>query len=251
MDLIVVDPAIVSTIEEKISEKFSTIFRPLTGIKIFATHVCIRDIFLKYYCEDGEGKLYHTGDKFDFNPHLFSSNRSLNNIRKDILYTFKEELVENIYIQSPHNRIRTTYEINKAVWFINFGEHDNRVDVMLLFEYQTNVMFATLESLNSNIHHAPAKPSYPKIKLSYPRETTRDVYAKDIPSKFTCSICTDVLLNPVMTSVGNVYCEECIGEWISNKPKATDPLTRMEITTNIIPALVIWTEMNEWKIVNE
>jgi hypothetical protein len=257
-----VDQTIVATIEGKISEKFSTIFRPLSGINIFATHVCISDVFLKYFCEDGEGKLYHSGEKFYFKPCLFSSNRSLSKIRKDILYTFKEELVDIVYIQSPHNRNRTMYEINKVVWFINFGEPDNRANAILLFDYQSNVMIARLESLdtsnstnnnstnnsnNSDIHHAPTKPSYPKIVLSYPRESSRNIYRKDIPSKFMCSICTDVLLNPVMSSVGNVYCEECIGEWIYLKSKATDPLTRMHITTNLIPALVIWTEMNEWK----
>jgi hypothetical protein len=164
-------------------------------------------------------------------------------IRKDILRTFKNELVRAVYERSVYDRARTKFEIDKAVHYIYT---ENPFATMTMYTAYLTEHNNEQQRMMRNEVVIPQLHS--RINLSYPRETSRDVYSKDIPSKYICSICTDVLLNPVLSSVGNVYCEECIGEWISKEPNAVDPLTRMVITTNLIPALVVWTEMNEWKI---
>jgi hypothetical protein len=94
------------------------------------------------------------------------------------------------------------------------------------------------------IHPAPQPVREP---LSYPRATTRPEY-NSLPQKYHCSICTEPFLNPVLTSIGNIYCEECVTAWLQNHDR--DPTFNIPVTKTLVPALVTWTEMNEFKVTN-
>jgi hypothetical protein len=83
--------------------------------------------------------------------------------------------------------------------------------------------------------------------LSYPRATTRPEY-RSLPQKYHCPICTEPFLNPVLTSIGNIYCEECVTAWLQNHDR--DPTFNIPVTKTLVPALITWTEMNEYKITN-
>lgn len=82
---------------------------------------------------------------------------------------------------------------------------------------------------------------------AYPSSISRPMYSKNLPDNFTCTICLEPFLNPVTASSGRTYCKECITRWLENND--TDPVDRSnKITKTLIPNLVAWTMMNEYKI---
>lgn len=59
------------------------------------------------------------------------------------------------------------------------------------------------------------------------------IQKQEIPTDLICPITGQLMKNPVITQNGQTYEKEAIEEWFTRKK--TDPLTRMEINTHLIP----------------
>ena len=94
---------------------------------------------------------------------------------------------------------------------------------------------AALRSSNGNLDKAAKmllkrrmpKTEKPARKWSKPRLRLHD--------EFMCSICLDVMMNPVVAADGHTYCKGCIRAWLKKKntsPKTNQPLRHKVLTPN-------------------
>ncbi|XP_054163575.1 E3 ubiquitin-protein ligase NRDP1-like [Oppia nitens] len=54
-------------------------------------------------------------------------------------------------------------------------------------------------------------------------------FAVEVPEELMCSICNDVLCEPLVTECDHLFCRECITEWLS--VNRTCPIDRLYITS--------------------
>lgn len=62
------------------------------------------------------------------------------------------------------------------------------------------------------------------IKKTYSEENHK------IPDYYECSICMDVMVDPVVTSSGNSYEKEALKEYLLKGDKFKDPLSGVELS---------------------
>jgi hypothetical protein len=229
------DRRLVGIIGQYVDDMFSEYFRELPGIKIFNTHMCVKNVLLlPLYYYPWKYMEFFEDKKYSFNQ------LQKDDVKKRILKTFKYIIEEKVSRGFDGPASTLSFEFEKAYYYYIYDcELDNTY---------VDILAGTMQTGRTTIHHSNDVSSsnqsvYP-IKLSYPRDTQRKKYSENVPEKFICIVCREPFLNPVLSSVGNVYCEECIGPWLENHN--TDPLTGMSVTKNLIPALSVWTEMNNW-----
>ena len=55
-----------------------------------------------------------------------------------------------------------------------------------------------------------------------------DLFIEDISDEYKCSICTDILNDPVQCRAGHMFCRHCVSEWLQNH--ASCPECRIKIS---------------------
>ena len=100
---------------------------------------------------------------------------------------------------------------------------------------------------NENIMRPPTPPT-PEIAEPEPVEIPQEVIDRipqEVLNVITCPIGGEIMRNPVINSVGQTYDRENIQQWIS-RGNRTDPNTRQEITTTLIPNFSIKSLINSY-----
>ena len=75
------------------------------------------------------------------------------------------------------------------------------------------------------------KPTKPKTQ----KPARKGRKPPSLPDEFMCSICLDVMINPVVAADGHTYCKECIRAWLKKKntsPKTNERLRHKTLTPN-------------------
>ena len=73
-------------------------------------------------------------------------------------------------------------------------------------------------------------------------------FVKELPEKFKCSICTNLLDSPVLTECcGQHFCKTCLEKWLARKKVAVCPHCRAEKFNRIVSHPMI-REINELKV---
>lgn len=172
------------------------------------------------------------------------------------LQDYSYELVDNItrgdYRISDDNNV---HDINAVL------ENDTLMDLILLglkdhygegneadtrFNEFVNYNITRIIDNQNNVRQ-PSPPT-PEIAEPEPIEISQKVI-DTIPEKvlnvITCPIGGEIMRNPVINSVGQTYDRANIQQWISRGNK-TDPNTRQQITTTLIPNFSIKSLINSY-----
>ena len=96
----------------------------------------------------------------------------------------------------------------------------------------------------------PPTPPTPKILETQPEhiEISQEVIDRipqEVLNVITCPISGEIMRNPVINSVGQTYDKTSIQQWIS-RGNTTDPNTRQQITTTLIPNFSIKSLINSY-----
>ena len=102
---------------------------------------------------------------------------------------------------------------------------------------------------NQNIMRPPTPPT-PEIPETQPEyieipQEVIDRIPQEVLNVITCPIGGEIMRNPVVTSVGQTYDKVNIQQWIS-RGNRTDPNTRQQITTTLIPNFSIKSLINSY-----
>jgi hypothetical protein len=100
---------------------------------------------------------------------------------------------------------------------------------------------------NENIMRPPSPPT-PEIPEPEPIEIPQEVIDRipqEVLNVITCPIGGEIMRNPVINSVGQTYDRANIQQWIS-RGNRTDPNTRQQITTTLIPNFSIKSLINSY-----
>lgn len=94
----------------------------------------------------------------------------------------------------------------------------------------------------------PPTPPTPEIAEPEPIEIPQEVIDRipqEVLNVITCPIGGEIMRNPVINSVGQTYDRANIQQWIS-RGNRTDPNTRQQITTTLIPNFSIKSLINSY-----
>jgi len=94
----------------------------------------------------------------------------------------------------------------------------------------------------------PPTPPTPEIPEPEPIEIPQEVIDRipqEVLNVITCPIGGEIMRNPVINSVGQTYDRANIQQWIS-RGNRTDPNTRQQITTTLIPNFSIKSLINSY-----
>ena len=104
-------------------------------------------------------------------------------------------------------------------------------------------------NINNNENNArPPTPPTPEFVEPEPIEIPQEVIDRipqEVLNVITCPIGGEIMRNPVINSVGQTYDRANIQQWIS-RGNRTDPNTRQEITTTLIPNFSIKSLINSY-----
>lgn len=96
----------------------------------------------------------------------------------------------------------------------------------------------------------PSSPPPPATSLPPPSPSFSPVpppkkkYLETLPREFICSVCANPFDDPVLTSVGNVYCKACLNIDATTNP--VDPILGITISKKIFNAGFIQRLMNDY-----
>ena len=161
-------------------------------------------------------------------------NAILNN---DTLMDFILLGLQDHYGEGTEAEARFNYFVNYNTAIINNTENENitrRIDNLIINENENNIR--------------PPTPPTPVIAEPEPIEIPREVIDRipqEVLNVITCPIGGEIMRNPVINSVGQTYDRANIQEWIS-RGNRTDPNTRQQITTTLIPNFSIKSLINSY-----
>ena len=136
-----------------------------------------------------------------------------------------------------HARYQQFIRYNRNI--IDNTENENitrRIDNLIINENENNIR--------------PPTPPTPEIAepepepIEIPREVI-DRIPQEVLNVITCPIGGEIMRNPVINSVGQTYDRSNIQQWIS-RGNRTDPNTRQQITTTLIPNFSIKSLINSY-----
>jgi hypothetical protein len=172
------------------------------------------------------------------------------------LQEYSYELVDNItrgdYRISHDNNVR---DINAVLdnntlidlIFLGLQEHYGEgSEADARFNEFVNYNITRLIDNQNNVRQ-PSPPT-PEIAEPEPIEIPQEVIDKipqEVLNVITCPIGGEIMRNPVINSVGQTYDRANIQQWISRGNK-TDPNTRQQITTTLIPNFSIKSLINSY-----
>jgi len=104
-------------------------------------------------------------------------------------------------------------------------------------------------NINNNENNPrPTTPPTPEIAEPEPIEIPQEVIDRipqEVLNIITCPISGEIMRNPVINSVGQTYDRTRIQQWLS-RGNRTDPNTRQQITTTLIPNFSIKSLINSY-----
>lgn len=186
------------------------------------------------------------------------------------LQDYSGEIVDNItrgdYSISDNNNTR---EINAVLnndtlmEFILFGLQDHygegteaearfnefiRYNTAIIDNTENENIIRRIDNIIINDNQNNMRPPTPEIAEPEPIEIPQEVIDKipqEVLNVITCPIGGEIMRNPVINSVGQTYDRANIQQWISRGNK-TDPNTRQQITTTLIPNFSIKSLINSY-----
>ena len=191
----------------------------------------------------------------------------------DYLYDIVQNIINGDYNISDNPReIYAIINDNRALDTIQTmleDEYGEGTEAESRFNEFVNYNTAFLNRLNNNINNnnenitrrinnliinetennmRPPTPPTPEINELNPIEIPQEVIDRipqEVLNVITCPIGGEIMRNPVINSVGQTYDRANIQQWIS-RGNRTDPNTRQEITTTLIPNFSIKSLINSY-----
>jgi len=170
----------------------------------------------------------------------------------DYLYDLVQNIINGDYFISDNPR--------EVAFIINSDTALDTIQEMLGEEYQegteAQTRFNEFINYNRNIinnienenNMRPPTPPTPEIVEDEPIEIPQEVIDRipqEVLNVITCPIGGEIMRKPVVNSVGQTYDRANIQQWIS-RGNTTDPNTRQQITSILIPNFSIKSLINSY-----
>jgi hypothetical protein len=88
-----------------------------------------------------------------------------------------------------------------------------------------------------------------QLKETPKKTKTKKTKTKEIPLEFICPISHELMIDPVINTVGQTYERKFIERWLENN--SSDPVTKEPITKWLIPNWVIISSIDNWLTAND
>jgi len=167
---------------------------------------------------------------------IINDNRAL-----DTIQTMLEEEVSDDFSDERQAMFNEFVNYNTA--FLNRLNNNNENNNENIIRRMDNIQ------INENINNTRTpNPSTPEIAEPEPIEIPQEVIDRipqEVLNVITCPIGGEIMKNPVVNSVGQTYDRSNIQQWIS-RGNRTDPNTRQQITTTLIPNFSIKSLINSY-----
>lgn len=166
---------------------------------------------------------------------IINNRTALNSIEEMLEEYYQEELPGDDGYREAGTRYQQFIRYNRNI--INNIENENisrRVNNIIIDDSENNMRL-------------PISPS-PEITEPEPIEIPQEVLDRipqEVLNVITCPIGGEIMRNPVVNSVGQTYDRANIQQWIS-RGNSTDPNTRLQITTTLIPNFSIKSLINSY-----
>lgn len=166
---------------------------------------------------------------------IINDNRALDTIEEMLQEYYQEELPGDDGYHEADARYQQFIRYNRNI--INNTENENIIRRM------DNIQ------INENVNNTrPPTPPTPEItedeSIEIPQEVI-DRIPQEVLNVITSPISGEIMRNPVVNSVGQTYDKTSIQQWIS-RGNRTDPNTRQQITTTLIPNFSIKSLINSY-----
>ncbi len=183
---------------------------------------------------------------------------------QDFLYDVVQDIINGDYsISDNPSEIASIINNNRALDTIQtmleehyqeqlpgddgFQEADARYQQFITYNM---AILNRLNNNNENNMRPPAPPAPPTPPTPQPEsiEIPQEVIDKipqEVLNIITCPIGGEIMRNPVINSVGQTYDKNNIQQWLS-RGNITDPNTRQQITTTLIPNFSIKSLINSY-----
>ena len=166
---------------------------------------------------------------------IINNRRALNTIGEMLEEYYQEQLPGDDGFHEADERYQQFIRFNRNI--INNTENENitrRINNIIINDNENNMR--------------PPTPPTPEIPESEPIEIPQEVIDRipqEVLNVITCPISGEIMRNPVVNSVGQTYDKTSIQQWIS-RGNRTDPNTRQQITTTLIPNFSIKSLINSY-----
>lgn len=182
----------------------------------------------------------------------------------DYLYDIVQNIINGDYFISDNAReVSSIINSNTSLDTIQLmleDEYGEGTEAESRFNEFVNYNTAFLNRLNNNSENISRRindnenimrvqtPPTPEINELNPIEISPEVIDRipqEVLNVITCPIGGEIMGNPVINSVGQTYDRANIQQWIS-RGNRTDPNTRQQITTSLIPNFSIKSLINSY-----
>ena len=171
----------------------------------------------------------------------------------DYLYDIVQNIINGDYSISDNPReVASIINNRRALDMIETmleEEYGERTEAEAIFNEFVNYNRNIINNINNNDNEnniRPPTPPMPEIPepIEIPQEVI-DRIPQEVLNIITCPIGGEIMRNPVVNSVGQTYDRANIQQWIS-RGNRTDPNTRQQITTTLIPNFSIKSLINSY-----
>jgi hypothetical protein len=165
---------------------------------------------------------------------IINDRRALNTIKNMLEEYYQEELPGDNGYHEAGARYQQFIRYNRNI--INNTENEN---IIRMDNFQIN------EIVNNTRPPTPPTPEITEVEsIEIPQEVI-DRIPQEVLNVITCPISGEIMRNPVVNSVGQTYDRISIQGWLS-RGNRTDPNTRQQITTTLIPNFSIKSLINSY-----
>ncbi len=178
---------------------------------------------------------YSISDNPEEVASIINNRRALNTIQEMLEEYYQEQLTGDDGYHEASARYHQFIRYNRNI--INNTENENitrRINNIIINDNENNMR--------------PPTPPTPEIAEPEPIEIPQEVIDRipqEVLNVITCPIGGEIMRNPVINSVGQTYDRANIQQWIS-RGNRTDPNTRQQITTTLIPNFSIKSLINSY-----
>ena len=168
---------------------------------------------------------------------IINNNIALDTIETMLEEYYQEQLPGDNGFHEAESRYQQFIRYNMDILNRLNNNNENiirRIDNIIINDNQNNIR--------------PPTPPTPEITEPEPIEIPQEVIDRipqEVLNVITCPIGGEIMRNPVVNSVGQTYDRANIQQWIS-RGNRTDPNTRQQITTTLIPNFSIKSLINSY-----
>lgn len=188
--------------------------------------------------QDYSGEIVDNITRGDYSISDNNNTREINAVlNNDTLMEFILFGLQDHYGEGTEAEARFNEFIRYNTAIIDNTENENiirRIDNIIINDNQNNMR--------------PPTPPTPEIAEPEPIEIPQELIDRipqEVLNVITCPISGEIMRNPVVNSVGQTYDKTSIQQWIS-RGNRTDPNTRQQITTTLIPNFSIKSLINSY-----